>query len=521
MKIYLFNLAVDTTNDLFHINNNVEKKLELIENALKKISAELEKTEYDVTKNNKIRAIFVAPEYFFAKGFPEHYIWQNKPIPQDRTGRHYSYEEYEEIRRNLTVLSRNFPQVLVVPGTVAWKKPAVPRMATPLPGTNTYAPVPSWPVGTRKNKEEYFKWMKSLGETPTQESFDDYYKEAPDRQILIADNLLRKDCGTLYGGNEGLSLQDKKFIVGTRKIEPEQYIAELKKLEFGLAYNTAFFYLRGKKFGEYSKHSDHQEVLYADAYQQLTVALLTKEPSVQVVEGITFGIEICLDYCCHILKTYLSRSTVFITVGDFDCGEYYFNNWPEHINDVLKESTDAYYRYRSFKGDVNKLYYFSHNTKPIDITPYISDFDNSLNITYNGASLLINNKIEAAGGGSHKEILTQEKSINLFKGLKINTTTRNFKPDIHLVLSACVQNKVTQGHSFIHSSSNPDYNTPDINFKFKKSGIRVYCGEIEIGNPSILKYIPHLGSPIYSNSSNRKENISEDQPDSSCECSIF
>lgn len=71
-KLFLYNLAIDTTNDLFHCNNTIDKKLNLIEGALKEISAELEKPEYNDTKNNKIRAIFVAPEYLFARSNPGH-----------------------------------------------------------------------------------------------------------------------------------------------------------------------------------------------------------------------------------------------------------------------------------------------------------------------------------------------------------------------------------------------------------------------------------------------------------------
>lgn len=367
MEIYLYNLAINTQDDRFH-QCDISHKLNLIEEGLVHIQQELKKDEYKNTQNQKIRAIFVAPEYFFARSYPEYY---RELIPQNRVGRHYEYKDYIEIRKSLTNFSQKFKGILIIPGTIAWKEAVVkpnavaapyaaaideetpasdptlvsyaaapkgniPKFGELIAGSklpnyeqilketdkflkHTYippttsvatpigaAPVPSWRKGAQLTQEEYKRHMQNIGEEPTPASWEDYKKEAPGHKVLEAHQLLRKPLSDLYGG-EGMTPEQKQAIVGKiikAGINPEEYIKALKKAKFGLAWNTAYFYLNGKKVGEYSKHSDYQEVIFAE---ELSVALNSVGESIVDIEkgSLKIGIEICLDHACDILKNYI------------------------------------------------------------------------------------------------------------------------------------------------------------------------------------------------------------------------
>lgn len=65
---------------------------------------------YPGPSNRRNVTLFAAPEYLFARNASEHFV---------------SEEEKDHLLKELVTLSDEFPHVLLFPGTIAWKKPAL------------------------------------------------------------------------------------------------------------------------------------------------------------------------------------------------------------------------------------------------------------------------------------------------------------------------------------------------------------------------------------------------------------
>jgi len=60
--------------------------------------------------------LFAAPEYLFARSASEHFV---------------SEKDKDHLLKELVALSEDFPDVLLFPGTIAWKKPAIKDLSEP------------------------------------------------------------------------------------------------------------------------------------------------------------------------------------------------------------------------------------------------------------------------------------------------------------------------------------------------------------------------------------------------------
>jgi hypothetical protein len=60
--------------------------------------------------NRRDVTLFAAPEYLFARNASEHFVGE---------------KERDHLLKELAALSKDFPHVLLFPGTIAWKKPAI------------------------------------------------------------------------------------------------------------------------------------------------------------------------------------------------------------------------------------------------------------------------------------------------------------------------------------------------------------------------------------------------------------
>lgn len=299
MRFLIINLAINTTDQRFHALT-IEQKFQLIESSIHDFSWQL--TNIRTDGQQPFKALLVAPEYFFARCCPE-------------TGaagfRHYDYNDYLLIRKNLKELSERYPYILFVPGTVAWKSPIVrgslkePRVDLPR-GT---APVPEWEYKEFNSPREFYYRMAEIGEEG--KSWEQYEREAPDHDLLRACELLRGKFNRYYGGSA--EPPDRKIQALYQNIidsglEPDLYINRMLSANntWSFARNTAFFYLGGKKVGEYTKHSDYQETFFNQALStERALAINGDGPSVLDIHGIKIGVEICLDHNCDMLKSYL------------------------------------------------------------------------------------------------------------------------------------------------------------------------------------------------------------------------
>jgi hypothetical protein len=317
----VINVNVNTQDDRFFLSYSWRERINFLIDLLGFIS---QSRAFLNSSNQPFRAMLIAPEYFFARSCPEFYSSQSKQIPPERIGRHYSYEEYIEIRQALTKLSYKYPEILIVPGTIAWKEQAVsPNTVVTTDGyemTSDWAyvsssPVPYWKEGVRfglTQRDAYNAFILSIGENPCEKNWYLYLKENPDSKLLAANERLYSTVAQQIGA-QGLTLDGKQRILQNKRdafakvfsSNPEKYIKALAKANFGLAWNSAFFYLNGKMVGSYSKHSDYQEVIF---HEELSVAIPSEGTSVLNIRGLSIGVEICLDHVCNpgILKSFIA-----------------------------------------------------------------------------------------------------------------------------------------------------------------------------------------------------------------------
>ncbi|NYZ14273.1 hypothetical protein HL658_17085 [Azospirillum sp. RWY-5-1] len=87
-----------------------------LENAVQQFAGKL--GNYAIPGGQKIRGIFVAPEYFLSHRFGDHFNPTNNTVIE----RTISYDEKEAFVQTLRGVSRDNPGVLLIPGTIAWKK---------------------------------------------------------------------------------------------------------------------------------------------------------------------------------------------------------------------------------------------------------------------------------------------------------------------------------------------------------------------------------------------------------------
>lgn len=302
-KILLINLQINTQENRFH-ELSIDQKSALIEEAIfrsRPPSAILNHWQ-------PFDTILVAPEYFFARCCPE---------ADGISGRHYEYYEYIKIREKLTALSKKYPKVLFIPGTIAWKTPILRGELAEIPQNipRNAAPVPAWRFREFNSEADYNRHMLRIGEVNEQghpiKNWENYEREAPDDDMLEVCRLLKTKFNFYYGGaarlpNEKINILYNRVM--DTGINPDTYIENIRAAIRGIkfAYNAAYFYLNGKKVGEYKKHSDFQED-FETAKEETAIAINDDGPSVLNIYGLRIGTEICLDHACDILLQHLER----------------------------------------------------------------------------------------------------------------------------------------------------------------------------------------------------------------------
>jgi predicted amidohydrolase len=308
MKFLLINLAVDTSNNSFH-RLNIAQKIDFIENCILQCSGEISR----IPDGQPFKAILVAPEYFFARCCPE---------TEGLGGRHYEYDHYLEIRRRLTSLSRRRRDVLIIAGTIAWKSPIVKgTIRPPLDWTPpNAAPVPSLEKQEFSSETKYIEHMRSIGEVDEKgvvtKSWRAYEGEAADADLLKTCGLL-KTMFSRYSSMGALNRDQKLDIIYqcVMNVGPsgDDYIRNIQNAmgHLNFARNTAFFYLGGRKVGQYTKHSDYQEDFQSQAISnERSLAINDDGNSILNICGLKIGVEICFDHNLDILRDYIETSRV-------------------------------------------------------------------------------------------------------------------------------------------------------------------------------------------------------------------
>ncbi|MFP5209613.1 MAG: hypothetical protein ACLGRW_10020 [Acidobacteriota bacterium] len=261
-----------------------------------------------------IKAIFVAPEYLFAKEWGGVYksgsVWM-------RGIRSLSETIHNQIHNELVALSKRYPRILIVPGTITWLPPvdenalirayqyygvkAAASAGIPFDKTN----------GVSALLKSYFnlddKGLAALKQNKAQfrqslnEALADYIEDSDFArdQMLYKSGQTRKLADTVFG-----------------------------KMASSMMRNTMYVLLNGKERYVYDKHANYGECatgLFGNPKPAMgTVYLPGINSGTAEIEGLRFGFEVCMDHGLRTLGTLQraskDRPDIHIIVSD--CVDY-------------------------------------------------------------------------------------------------------------------------------------------------------------------------------------------------------
>jgi hypothetical protein len=251
-----------------------------------------------------VTGIFAAPEYAFAK----------PACSGDHTGkdiRHLGEGTKVEVERWIKEVSAKYPKILMFPGTVAWKK-ALAR------DKNMYVQRKQ-ALDDSLTASELDAKFTGKPQTRTQKALADLQANA---QVMFGNDLNRSvashqyegmgklgsvtyyitdtDTGDPVKGKPGKFWTDDVKLANKKRKAPstQDKLNELGGTATEMARNTCYVYLAGKKLLKYNKHNDYHEVLNSGNVVYVPGNLT---PFV-TVEGLTYGIEVCLDHVASTQK---------------------------------------------------------------------------------------------------------------------------------------------------------------------------------------------------------------------------
>jgi hypothetical protein len=229
--------------------------------------------------NQQLFALFVAPEYLMARPVPYgqggHSVGHRRHIDEDQKDIHLSRHRD---------LSYNCKGMLLVPGTIAWRKPLERS------GSHVYhmrGNHPQW--GYLKTESRYDKAMLSVRNYMERQKTTEAWK------TWTADPLDRPVSGPLSSGRVAPTTQQKLNALHQAKYK---YLGPDEAPTY-IARNTAYVLLDGDVLFKYHKQGDFHEVLVGKDTVHIPGKLdgrFSVLPTSPAQRTIDFGLEICLDH---------------------------------------------------------------------------------------------------------------------------------------------------------------------------------------------------------------------------------
>lgn len=228
--------------------------------------------------------LFVAPEYLFARSDREHLITE---------------AEKRQVVLRLQAISRIHPAMVLVPGTIAWKKPA------------------------ERPVDERFKLDKQTGKRTTVLKTGERFSKFTDRVTragMERHRLAEHEIDREYAGySEKVRLAMEEGRAGAVEQKKEQAIRDVEsaiariKKNLGtapersfLARNTLYAFYNGDEVGRYHKRADYLEVFPSESDGGYVIfepgAPGDGHPNRFAVKQIRFGVEICKDHAAGYLS---------------------------------------------------------------------------------------------------------------------------------------------------------------------------------------------------------------------------
>ncbi len=277
----------DTTK---HSGSSTDEKIKHLKSAAAKVAAEISKQKIPSTQD--VCGILIAPEYFFTK--PGAGTWNGNTF-NDRS---LSETDMDNAARAFTEISKLYPKILLIPGSVAWKKNMIQTEAQKdlthdkqktgeKMGGGRYASKPLsgllWDWITDPANASFFAANK------TNFANDGISITDPNKLysfFLRKDDLLRIVANAT--GNQLSTFKAHLSVIPTLD-------AKLSALNTATSMmrNTALALLKGRTRFKYNKHGDFHEAI-GDGSK--TVFIPGSHAGVCTIGAIRFGFEICLDH---------------------------------------------------------------------------------------------------------------------------------------------------------------------------------------------------------------------------------
>lgn len=314
-RFYFYNLSVDTQNNASFHDKGLDHKFEVLASALQEMTSADAFNSLDL---NQYVPIFVVPEYFFERYHPS--------SESDAGGdRYYNVNEKNEILFFLKRLSDDYPSVLIVPGTIAWKHPIVGETGEavvdePICGETASgpfweggAPVAHWREGTRLAEDEFRDLKSAQGwiDNDIDDMWNVYRKERPCVVSLNALDAFAESNSSFHHYRDRnhdplqLKIWDTRNKITTSITG--QTNPELFKSSNAFGWNEVYFYYGGHIVGRTAKQTDFQEGLANPD----VIAVNGINPIVRIDDlEIIIGLEVCFDHNPqnHMLRRYFEEN---------------------------------------------------------------------------------------------------------------------------------------------------------------------------------------------------------------------
>lgn len=348
MRILFVDIAVDTQNPWFYkyilkntLKDTLAKRINIVRSALLTIREQLDKYHPD-TVGQPIRAILTAPEYFFARS--------------NISNRQYDQKIMETIKREIQKLSRTFSDVLIVPGTVAWKEPADSQKVHlfwcseyqaqkiihdpwRLSTSPCYAEYAYIFTGERlhyvdamrqishefiidhndlHNLRKYFLTFRGLLSIDqrqyiellvhgkkTKASISGISSDFPSYAPAPTDGALISTAYDIRTNPAAQHHQPRFIEISNAPVSKLHTLQTAPSRAVAILHNTAYFFLSGKIVYEYGKQADWMENLDFTKYNVFPPG---NTYPIFSAGGIVFGIEICFDHSSNILANFITEN---------------------------------------------------------------------------------------------------------------------------------------------------------------------------------------------------------------------
>lgn len=240
---------------------SIATRISQLDSCLARLSRQISISSAGHSFNGPIQGVFLAPEYFFsAQG--------NKRAPLEEL-------HYYQVERELYGLSKKYPEILIVPGTIFYKKNSLR---------------PQHPVAA-------FKVNEKTGKRDLKKTSD------PDRRVRLGFELLEAAKNTQKVLGKSAVMQGD-IRTATNHIVPSHLeladtLLDKSKLP-GVARNAAYLFLNGRRYAKYDKQTDFKEAL-SNSPDNLMFIPGTKDQCPEVL-GYRCGMEICYDHANGVLS---------------------------------------------------------------------------------------------------------------------------------------------------------------------------------------------------------------------------